>query len=76
MRLSSILVFITFGVIPSQGHYVPPIDHESKDKQDLECLVEDIQANVLKFLGNREAELHARNESTQCTTKNIVFRRE
>lgn len=76
MRLSFILVFITLGAVPSQGHYVPPIDHENKDKQDLGCLVEDIQAKVFKFLDNREAELHARNESTQCTTKNIVFRRE
>ncbi|UKZ69221.1 uncharacterized protein TrAtP1_010231 [Trichoderma atroviride] len=76
MRLSSILIFLTLGVIPSQGHYAPPIDHENRDKQDLGRLVEDIQAKVFKFLDNREAELDARNESTQCTTKNIVFRRE
>lgn len=47
MRLSLILVFITLGVVPSQGHYVSPIDHENKDKQDFECLVEDIQAKKI-----------------------------
>lgn len=76
MRLFSILVFIALGVIPSQGHYTPPIDYESRDKHDLGRLIEDIQTKVFQFLDKREAELHARNESTQCTSKNIVFRRE
>ncbi|KAL7917048.1 hypothetical protein ACQKWADRAFT_324968 [Trichoderma austrokoningii] len=76
MKLSFILVFITLGVTSSQGHYVPLIDPEIRDKQNLGCLVEDIQAKVLKFLDYREAELHARNQSAQCTAKSIVFRRE
>lgn len=76
MRLFSILVFITLGVIPGQGHYIPPIDYENRDEQDLGRLVEVIQAKVCKFLDNRETELHAKNLSAQCTAKNIVFRRE
>lgn len=76
MRLSSISAFIALGVIPTQGHYVPLIDYESGDKHDLGRLIEDIQIKVFQFLDNREATLHARNESSQCTTKNIIFRRE
>lgn len=76
MRVSFILVFITLRAIPSQGHYVPLIDHENRDKEDLGRLVKDLQAKVCKFLDNRETELHAKNLSAQCTAKNIVFRRE
>jgi tyrosinase len=76
MKLSSILLFIALGVISSQGHYVPPIDHDYGDKRELGRLVEDIKAKMSKFLNDREAELHARGQTALCTAKNVVFRRE
>ncbi|KAL6884773.1 hypothetical protein GGI43DRAFT_305217 [Trichoderma evansii] len=76
MKLSLILVSITLGIIPSQGHYAPPADCDTRDKQEVGRLVEDIQAKVFKLLDNREAGLRARGQSAQCTSKNIIFRRE
>lgn len=76
MKLSSISVFITFGVIACQGHYAPPIDRDARDKQEFGRLVEDIEAKVFELLDNKEVELRVRGQSAQCTSKNIVFRRE
>lgn len=76
MKLSFIFVFTSLGIIPSQGHYVPPIDHDTRDKQEFGRLVEDIQAKVFKLLDKKQVELHARGQSAQCTSDNIVFRRE
>lgn len=52
---------------------MPPIDRDNRDKQELERLVEDIQAKVFKYLDNKEAELHARDQSAQYTAKKSGF---
>lgn len=51
------------------------VDMEESAQQAID-MIDDIKANVLKSLDEREAELAKRGETATCNARNVAFRRE
>lgn len=58
----------------AQPHAAPR--EEDSEKQQVAKLIEEIKADVLQSLDEREEAMRKRGEQASCNARNIVFRRE
>ncbi|KAK1541032.1 hypothetical protein CPAR01_07021 [Colletotrichum paranaense] len=76
MKVSSVLSSAALASVVFAAPSVKPRGDSTTDGAQFADLTASIQANVFKSLDEREARLKKRGESANCTTSNMVFRRE
>ncbi|KXH30469.1 hypothetical protein CSAL01_00697 [Colletotrichum salicis] len=76
MKVSSVLSSAILALVALAAPSVKPRGDSITDGAQFADLTASIQADVLKSLDEWEARLRKRGESANCTTSNIVFRKE
>ncbi|CAH0045811.1 unnamed protein product [Clonostachys solani] len=74
MRVSSLLTAALASLVLAQPHVAPR--EGGSEEQQVAKLIEEIKADVLQSLHQREETMRKRGEQASCNARNIVFRRE